>query len=112
MGALLGELLGHEPLLKAYLSYAPRTCGSPGCHCRRGELHPAWIVRLPQGRNRSVSAPVYERLRPPAAAYQRFRAAARRWRRLAREAEQLLRELEALRRVDAQGALEEKHTDG
>jgi hypothetical protein len=115
MGALVGEWMGREPLLKAYLSYAPRTCGRAGCHCRGGERHPAWIVRLQKGRvaqNRSVSRETYERLKPLAEAYRRFRAAVRRWRQLAREAEQVLRQLEALRCVDAQATLHEERRDG
>ena len=115
MGALLNEFMGREPLLKAYLSYAPRTCGSAGCHCRRGEPHAAWIMRIQKGRaaqSHSVSREAYERLKPPAEAYRQFRSAARRWKKLAREAEQVLRDVEALRSLDAQAALEEERRDG
>jgi len=52
MAALLPRLLGREPLLPAYLSYRPRTCGNPGCKCARGERHPAWIVQLSAGGRR------------------------------------------------------------
>ena len=113
MGDLTRILLGRDPLLKAYLSFTPRTCGNAGCKCRRGQKHPAWIVRLQEGRQvrmRSVSREVYERLKPLADSYREFRQAARRWRRLAREAETIIKDIERLREVDPDQTLQEERT--
>ncbi len=109
MGQLLPTLLGREPLLAAYLSYRPRTCGNPGCRCARGELHPAWIVQFTaQGRRhcRSVSKAKYEALVIPADAYRRFRSARAQWNRLAKEANTVLEEMQQCRTLDTQSALE------
>ncbi len=95
-------------LLKAYLDSKPRTCGTPGCRCTRGEKHPAWVVRIPQGsgsRSRSIPEPVYRRLLPLAKEYKRFRQAAVRWRRRVREADQALRDIEESRLVDLEAEL-------
>ena len=109
MVALLPRLLGREPLLPAYLSYRPRTCGNPGCKCARGELHPAWIVQFSAGGRRqcrSVPKARFEALAGPAEAYRRFRAARAHWNRLVREAHTLLEEIERCRSLDPQEALE------
>jgi hypothetical protein len=109
MATLLPILVGREPLLPAYLSYRPRTCGNPGCKCARGERHPAWIVQLSAaGRRqcRSVPEARFAALAGPAEAYRRFRAARAHWNRLVREAHTLLEEIERCRSLDPQEALE------
>jgi hypothetical protein len=109
MGQLLPAFLGREPLLPAYLSYRPRTCGNPGCRCAKGQRHPAWIVQFTAGGRshcRSVSEAKYEALAIPADAYRRFRSARARWNRLVEEANAVLKEIEQSRRLDAQSALE------
>lgn len=112
MESLLPTLVSREPLLKAYLSSVPRTCGNPGCHCQReGKRHAAWVVTLPGeggGQTRSVGRDRYERLQPMAQAYRRFRSAQRGWKRLAREAQAVMKELEASRQVDARKELEKR----
>jgi hypothetical protein len=108
MAQLLPAFLGREPLLPAYLRYQPRTCGSPGCRCAKGDLHPAWIAQFAAGGRshcRSVSKKKYEALAVPAQAYRRFRSARARWNRLAREANAVLKEIEQCRKLDAQSAL-------
>jgi hypothetical protein len=109
MAALLPVLLGREPLLPAYLSYRPRTCGNPGCKCARGERHPAWIVQFSAGGRRQCRSVPRERfaaLRGAAEAYRRFRTARARWNRLVREARAVLEAIERCRTLDAEGALE------
>ena len=109
MGQLLPVFLGREPLLAAYVSYQPRTCGSPGCHCARGELHPAWIVQFTAGgrsQSRSVSKEKYEALAVPAQAYRRFRLARAQWNRLVKEANAVLKEMQQHRTLDTANALE------
>ncbi len=111
LGFLLPTLLDHSALLKAYLSFSPRTCGKPGCRCARGERHPAWILRQPEGRrtrSHSLSQAAYERLRGPAEQYRRFRQARARWNQLVKQADQWLRQIEALRSVDLDHALEDQ----
>ena len=110
--ALREILLRREPMLKAYLDAKPRTCGTEGCRCARGEKHPAWVVRIPQGgssSNRSIPKRTYEELKPLAAEYRRFRQALAGWRRLVREADRALREIEAGRLLDPQDELEKRH---
>ncbi len=110
MGGLLDTFMGREPVLKAYLSDAPRTCGNRGCRCYRGQRHPAWVVRVPEGRRartHSVSKGTFERLRKPAEAYRRWREARAEWNRLAREVQQVLGHMERLRTVDLNTWLEE-----
>lgn len=109
MGQLLPTLVGREPLLPAYLSYRPRTCGNPGCRCARGQLHPAWIVQFTAGGRshcRSVSKAKYEALAIPAQAYRRFRSARAQWNRLAKEANAVFKEIERCRKLDTPSALE------
>ena len=110
MDSLLPTFMGREPLLKAYLSFTPRTCGNAGCQCHReGKLHAAWVVRIPQGRRaqtRCVSQEVFEELTPQASAYKSFRRAYAQWRELVREAEQVIKQIEVLRRVDMRKKLE------
>ena len=109
MGQLFPAFLGREPLLPAYVSYQPRTCGSPGCRCARGDLHPAWIVQFTAGGRshcRSVSKAKYEALAIPAEEYRRFRSARARWNRLAKEANAVLKQIEECRKLDTPSALE------
>ena len=109
--ALLEILLRHQPMLRVYLDSKPRTCGNQGCHCARGKKHPAWVVRIPAGRqcrSRSVTPKVYRQLEPLAAEYRRFRQALAQWRRLVREAEQHLRKLEASRLLDPEVEVEKR----
>ncbi len=109
--SLLPTLLDHGAVLKAYLSFSPRTCGKPGCRCARGELHGAWILRQPEGsrtRSRSLSRQTYERLKGPAEEYRRFRKARIRWNGLIKQADQLLREIETLRSMELKQALEDQ----
>ena len=109
MGQLLPALVGREPLLAAYLSYRPRTCGNPGCRCARGERHPAWIVQFTAGGRshcRSVSKAHYEVLAVPAGTYRRFRSARAQWNRLAKEANVVLKEMQQSRTLDTEDALE------
>jgi hypothetical protein len=109
MARLLPVFLGRAPLLPAYLSYRPRTCGNPGCKCARGELHPAWIVQFSaSGRRqcRSVPKARFTALAGPAEAYRRFRAARARWNRLVREAQTVLEAIERCRTRDPQEAVE------
>lgn len=111
MGRLLPVLLGREALLRASLSYRPRTCGNPGCRCAKGQRHPAWIVQFSEeGRShcRSVGRQGYERLLGAAGAYQGFREARVRWNRLAREAAGVVGEIERCRALDTRRALEER----
>ena len=107
--ALLEVFLQARPMLKAYLDSKPRTCGTPGCRCARGEKHPAWVVRIPQGRtarSRSVSEATFERLEPLTEEYRRFRQTAAQWRRLLREADQAIRVIEEERCLDPEVELE------
>src|SRR5262245_531779 len=100
---LFGIFFGRGPLLKGYLDSTPRTCGSPGCRCARGEKHPAWVLRIPEGRrarSRSIAEAEFRRLEPLAEEYRRFRQALSRWRRLVRQADEALREIEESRLVD------------
>ena len=109
MGKLLGDFLGREPLLPAHVRYQPRTCGSPGCRCAKGQLHPAWIVQFAAGGRshcRSVAKETFETLAGPAQAYRRFRSARVRWNRLAKEANAILKEIEQCRKLDVEKALE------
>jgi hypothetical protein len=100
---LFGVFFERGPLLKGYLDSKPRTCGTPGCRCTRGEKHAAWVLRIPEGhgsRSRSIPEGVYRRLQPLAQEYRRFRQALCRWRRLMRQADQALRDIEESRLVD------------
>jgi hypothetical protein len=100
---LLDVLLDRKAMLKAYLDSNPRTCGNPSCRCARGEKHPAWVVRIPEGRtsrSRSVPEVVFARLEPLAGEYRRFRQTVIRWRRLMRAADQAIREIETARCLD------------
>ena len=109
--SLLPALRGHGALLKAYLSFSPRTCGKPGCRCARGELHPAWILRHPEGRrtrSRSLAQRTYQRLCGSAEEYRRFRQARVRWNHLMKQADEWLRQVETLRSMDLQQALEDE----
>jgi len=106
--ALLESLLDDAPLLKAYLDSSPRSCGVPTCRCARGEKHPAWVARLPEGRtsrSRSIPEDVFHRLEPLARQYRRFREKLARVRRLFREADAGLRAIEASRLVDLDAEL-------
>jgi len=108
MAQLLPAFLGREPLLPAHVRYQPRTCGSPGCRCASGQLHPAWIVQFAAGGRshcRSVPKETFEALAVPAHAYRRFRSARARWNRLIREANAVLKEIEACRKLDVPSAL-------
>lgn len=105
---LLEVAFQRSPLLKAYPDSKPRTCGDPSCRCARGERHPAWVFRIPQGRksiSRSVPETVFRKLEPLAKDYQAFRQAVAHWRRLVQEADQALREIEAARLVDLEARL-------
>ena len=105
----------YEPMLKAYLSSTPRTCGNPTCRCASGEKHPAWVVRIPDGsraRSRSVPESVFRRLMPLAREYRSFRKAVVRVRRLMREADEALRVIESARMVDAESVVPRKGKDG
>ena len=109
MARLLPVFLGREPLLPAYLSYRPRTCGNPGCKCARGERHPAWIVQFSAGGRRqcrSVPQARFAALTGPAEAYRQFRAARAAWNRLVREAHTVIEEVEKCRTLDTEEALE------
>lgn len=104
-------LLGREPLLRASLSYRPRTCGKAGCRCVRGERHPAWVAEFSEGgrpRCLSVGRERYERLLGVARAYREFRAARVLWNRLSREGARVAVELERARALDTRRALEER----
>ena len=106
--ALFDVFFERSSLLKGYLDSKPRTCGTPGCRCTRGEKHPAWVLRIPQGtgsRSRSIPQSVFRRLEPLAQEYRRFRKAVVRWRRLLRQADQALREIEGSRLVDVEAEL-------
>jgi hypothetical protein len=108
---LLQIVLKDRPMLKAYLTSTPRTCGNPTCRCAKGDKHPAWVLRIPQGstaRSRSVPEAVYRRLEAPAAEYRRFREAVARWRRLVREADEALRVIEAGRLLDPETEVKRK----
>jgi len=101
--ALLEAILDRGPLLKAYLDPSPRTCGSPSCRCARGEKHPAWVARIPEGRtarSRSIPEHVFRRLQPLAREYRQFRQKLARVRRLFKDADAALREIEASRLVN------------
>ena len=103
LGDQLDTFMSREPLLKAYLSDAPRTCGNRNCRCYRGQPHPAWVVRVPEGRRvrtHSVPQAVFDRLREPTQAYRRWRQARADWNRLMRQVQQILGEMERLRTVD------------
>lgn len=109
---LLATLLKGGPLLKGYLDSKPRTCGKAGCRCAKGERHPAWVLRIPQGggsRSRSIPEAVYRRLEPLAEEYRRFRQATVRWRQLVRRGEAALRQIESARLVDPEVELRRKH---
>jgi hypothetical protein len=109
MARLLPVFLGRDPLLPAYLSYRPRTCGNPGCKCTRGERHPAWIVQFSaagQRQCRSVPKARFEALKGPAKAYREFRTARARWNRLVREAQEVIGQIERCRTRDTQETLE------
>jgi hypothetical protein len=100
---LVEVLLKANPLLKGYLDSKPRSCGKPGCRCAEGEKHPAWVLRIPQGRSsrsRSIPEACYRRLEPLAEEYRRFRQAVVRWRRLVRGADAALHQIESARMVD------------
>lgn len=73
-----------------------RRCGKPGCHCRRGALHAAWVVtRSENGQVRLYGVPEQER-----AAVRRLTARYRDWQRaraaLVKMMNELLRQLDAL----------------
>lgn len=109
---LLEALLDRAPMLKAYLDSTPRRCGVPSCHCTHGDKHPAWVVRIPEGRssrNRSVSQEVFRRLEPAAREYRQFRQKLARLRRLFRDADKALRTIEASRLVDVEAQLRRPH---
>ena len=96
-------------MLKGYLDSKPRTCGKPGCRCKRGEKHPAWVLRIPQGssgRNRSIPKAFYRRLEPLTEEYRRFRQAAVGWRRLVRSADAAIRQIESARLVEPEAEVE------
>jgi len=40
---------GQELLLRGSLTVMRRRCGSPGCHCARGELHETPVLSYKQG---------------------------------------------------------------
>ena len=101
--ALLDVLLDRAPMLKAYLDCSPRTCGAPSCRCARGEKHPAWVARIPEGRtarSRSIPEHVFHRLKPLAEEYRQFRQKLARVRRLFKQADAALRDIETSRLVD------------
>lgn len=100
---LVSTLLDRAPMLKGYLDSTPRTCGAANCRCARGEKHPAWVVRIPEGstaRSRAVPEHVFQRLEPLARQYRQFRQKLARLRRLFKDADAALREIEASRLVD------------
>lgn len=101
--ALLDSLLDRAPMLKAYLVDTPLTCGVPSCRCARGEKHPAWVAKIPEGgttRSRSIPEHVFSRLKPLAEEYRQFRKKLARVRRLYKAADAALREIETSRLVD------------
>ena len=105
---LLQVLLDDSPLLKAYLDSTPRSCGAPNCRCARGEKHPAWVARIPEGRttrSRSIPEDVFHRLEPLAKQYRQFRLKLSRLRALFRQTDAALREIEASRLVDLEAEL-------
>lgn len=106
--ALLDSLLDRAPMLKAYLVDTPLTCGSPSCRCARGEKHPAWVAKIPEGgatRSRSIPEHVFRRLKPLAEEYRQFRQKLARVRRLFKQAEAALRDIETSRLVDLEEEL-------
>lgn len=106
--ALLEVLLDRAPMLKAYLDSSPRTCGVPTCRCARGEKHPAWVARIPEGRtarSRSIPERVFRRLKPLAEEYRSFRQKLARVRGLFKQADAALRDIEASRLVDLEEEL-------
>jgi hypothetical protein len=106
---LVEVLLQADPMLKGYLDSKPRSCGKPGCRCAEGERHPAWVLRIPQGRksrSRSIPESSYKRLEPLAQGYRRFRQAVVRWRRLVRGADGAIRQIESARIVEPEAELE------
>ena len=108
LAPLLEILLERNPLLKGYLDSKPRTCGTPGCRCTRGEKHQAFVLRIPEGksaRSRSVPEEVFRRLEPLASEYRRFREALAHLRRLFRETDEALRQIEESRLVDPEKEL-------
>jgi hypothetical protein len=110
--ALLETILDREPMLKAYLDSAPRTCGNPSCRCARGEKHPAWVVRIPEGkksRSRSIPEVSFRRLQPLARQYRQFRQDLARIRRLFQHADDAFRVIEASRLVDLETELRSEH---
>jgi hypothetical protein len=76
--AQLRQLLeAAETMLQGTISETMRTCGSPGCHCHRGELHGPHTYltfKKPGGRSSGLYVPVAARAEAEAgvAAWKRF----------------------------------------
>jgi hypothetical protein len=45
----LAKLVHEEPFLHGTLAVRRVTCGNPGCHCARGERHPALYLTYRRG---------------------------------------------------------------
>jgi len=106
---LVDVLARRDPMLKGYLDSKPRTCGKPGCRCAAGEKHPAWVLRIPQGRgsrSRSLPEVAYRGLEPLVEEYRKFRLAAGGWRRLMRAADAAIRQIESARLVEPETEVE------
>ncbi len=109
LAPLIEILASRDPLLKGYLDSTPRTCGKPGCRCAEGEKHPAWVLRIPQGRtsrSRSLPESVFRKLEPLTEEYRHFRQAAIRCRQLMQDADEAINDLEAARRVDPEAEIQ------
>jgi hypothetical protein len=76
---ILHDLLeAAQHMLQGSLSQTTRTCGTPGCHCHRGQRHGPHTYltfKTPEGRSSGVYVPVHglEEARQGVAAWQRFR---------------------------------------
>lgn len=54
----LAKMVHEEPMVHATLNARAVTCGKPGCHCARGERHPAlYLVFRREGRVHQVFVP-------------------------------------------------------
>ena len=94
------ELLLEErgPLIRGSFGTRGRICGTPGCHCARGELHGSkYLTATDHGKVRQVHVPAPEEAKV-AAGVERYRRFHRGRRRLAELAQQQLELVDELGR--------------
>src|SRR5712692_4140165 len=74
-----------QGLLRGSLTVLRRRCGSPGCHCARGELHETPVLSYKQGGKTKMLSLTAGDVAAVSAALARYREAAGPWKRRRRQ---------------------------